>query len=121
MSRIKDINLAPSGELKIKWVERNMPVLRGIAQDFKKSRPFEGMKVALSVHLEAKTAYLCRVLEMGGAQMYVTGSNPLSTQDDVAAALAAVEIHLADHIVVADGDYVSMVQSGYRFTQELLP
>jgi len=89
MSRIKDINLAPSGELKIKWVERNMPVLRGIAEDFKKTRPFEGMKVALSVHLEAKTAYLCRVLEMGGAEMYVTGSNPLSTQDDVAAALAA--------------------------------
>ena len=46
MSRIKDIKLAPSGELKIKWVERNMPVLRGIAEDFKKSRPFEGMKVS---------------------------------------------------------------------------
>lgn len=89
MSKIKDIKLAPSGEMKINWVERNMPVLRGIGEDFKKTRPFEGMKVALSVHLEAKTAYLCRVMEMGGAQMYVTGSNPLSTQDDVAAALAA--------------------------------
>jgi len=89
MSQIKDINLAPSGEMKINWVERNMPVLRGIGEDFKKSRPFAGMKVALSVHLEAKTAYLCRVMEMGGAEMYVTGSNPLSTQDDVAAALAA--------------------------------
>lgn len=89
MSRIKDINLAPSGEMKIKWVERNMPVLRGIGEDFKKTKPFAGMKVALSVHLEAKTAYLCRVMEMGGAQMYVTGSNPLSTQDDVAAALVS--------------------------------
>lgn len=89
MSIIKDIGLAASGEMKINWVERNMPVLRGIAEDFKKTRPFEGMKVALSVHLEAKTAYLCRVMEMGGAQMFVTGSNPLSTQDDVAAALAA--------------------------------
>lgn len=89
MSRIKDIALAPSGEMKIKWVERNMPVLRGIGEDFRRERPFEGMKIALSVHLEAKTAYLCRVLEMGGAEMYVTGSNPLSTQDDVAAALAA--------------------------------
>ena len=89
MSRIKDIKLAPSGEMKINWVERNMPVLRGIGEDFKKTRPFSGMKVALSVHLEAKTAYLCRVMEMGGAEMYVTGSNPLSTQDDVAAALAA--------------------------------
>lgn len=89
MSRIKDIDLAPSGELKIKWVERNMPVLRGIGEDFRRTKPFAGLRVALSVHLEAKTAYLCRVMEMGGAEMYVTGSNPLSTQDDVAAALAA--------------------------------
>ena len=89
MSRIKDISLAPSGEMKINWVERNMPVLRGIGEDFRKEKPFAGMKVALSVHLEAKTAYLCRVMEMGGAEMYVTGSNPLSTQDDVAAALTA--------------------------------
>ena len=89
MSRIKDISLAPSGEMKLNWVERNMPVLRGIGEDFKREKPFAGMKVALSVHLEAKTAYLCRVMEMGGAEMYVTGSNPLSTQDDVAAALVA--------------------------------
>ena len=89
MSRIKDISLAPSGEMKINWVERNMPVLRGIGEDFRKEKPFAGMKVALSVHLEAKTAYLCRIMEMGGAEMYVTGSNPLSTQDDVAAALTA--------------------------------
>lgn len=89
MSRIKDISLSPSGEMKINWVERNMPVLRGIGEDFKREKPFAGMKVALSVHLEAKTAYLCRVMEMGGAKMYVTGSNPLSTQDDVAAALVS--------------------------------
>ncbi len=88
MSIIKDISLAPSGEMKIKWVERNMPVLRGLGEEFAASKPFAGLKVALSVHLEAKTAYLCRVMEMGGAEMYVTGSNPLSTQDDVAAALA---------------------------------
>ena len=89
MSYIKDIALAPSGEMKIKWVERRMPVLSLIAERFKKEQPFAGLKVALSVHLEAKTAYLCRVMEMGGAEMYVTGSNPLSTQDDVAAALVS--------------------------------
>ncbi len=89
MSIIKDISLAPSGEMKINWVERNMPVLRGIGRRFVDEKPFKGLKVALSVHLEAKTAYLCRVMELGGAEMYVTGSNPLSTQDDVAAALAA--------------------------------
>ena len=89
MSIIKDISLAPPGEMKINWVERNMPVLRGIGRRFSEEKPFKGLKVALSVHLEAKTAYLCRVMELGGAEMYVTGSNPLSTQDDVAAALAA--------------------------------
>ena len=89
MSIIKDIKLATSGETKISWVERNMPVLRSIGEDFKKTKPFAGLKVALSVHLEAKTAYLCRVMEMGGAEMFVTGSNPLSTQDDVAAALVS--------------------------------
>ena len=89
MSIIKDIALAPSGERKIRWVEAHMPVLRDIGKDFSESKPFEGLKITLSVHLEAKTAYLCRVLEMGGAEMHVTGSNPLSTQDDVAAALAA--------------------------------
>ena len=89
MSRIADIALAPSGEIKINWVERNMPVLRDLGREFSRTKPFAGLRVALSVHLEAKTAYLCRVLEMGGAEMYVTGSNPLSTQDDVAAALSA--------------------------------
>ena len=89
MSTIKDIALAPSGERKIRWVEAHMPVLRDIGKDFAASKPFAGLKITLSVHLEAKTAYLCRVLEMGGAEMHVTGSNPLSTQDDVAAALAA--------------------------------
>lgn len=95
MSTIKDLNLAPSGERKIRWVEAHMPVLRDIGSDFAHEKPFAGLKIALSVHLEAKTAYLCRVLEMGGAEMHVTGSNPLSTQDDVAAALAAkgMDVH----------------------------
>lgn len=95
MSTIRDITLAESGERKIRWVEAHMPVLRDIGRDFAQKRPFDGMKIALSVHLEAKTAYLCRVLEMGGAEMHVTGSNPLSTQDDVAAALVAkgMDVH----------------------------
>ena len=69
------------------WVRSHMPLLDGIQKDFEKSKPFKGLKVALSVHLEAKTAHLCEVMAAGGAQMYITGSNPLSTQDDVAAAL----------------------------------
>ncbi len=89
MTRVRDINLAPSGEKKIEWVRRNMPIMRSIEESFRVNRPFEGLKITLSIHLEAKTAYLCRVLAAGGAEMYITGSNPLSTQDDVAAALAA--------------------------------
>ena len=86
--QVRDLSLAPSGHRKIQWVRDNMPLLRGLEEEFKKTRPFEGIKISLSVHLEAKTAYLCLVLAEGGADMAVTGSNILSTQDDVAAALA---------------------------------
>ncbi|MBE5871311.1 MAG: adenosylhomocysteinase [Lachnospiraceae bacterium] len=94
-SEIRDIGLAESGELKIEWVKRNCDLLRTLEEEFTKTKPFAGKKIALSVHLEAKTAYLCKVLKAGGAEMYVTGSNPLSTQDDVAAALvkAGLEVH----------------------------
>lgn len=84
---IRDIALAPSGHQKIEWVKNNMPLLRSFEEEFVKTKPFEGIKITLSVHLEAKTAYLCKVLAAGGAQMSVTGSNVLSTQDDIAAAL----------------------------------
>lgn len=93
-SEIRDINLAESGEKKIEWVKRNCDLLRMLEEEFGKSKPFAGKKVALSVHLEAKTAYLCKVLAAGGAEMYVTGSNPLSTQDDVAAALVAAGLNV---------------------------
>ena len=84
---IRNEALWEDGKRKIDWVESNMPLLRGIKDEFEKEKPFKGLRVALSVHLEAKTAYLCKVLAAGGAEMYITGSNPLSTQDDVAAAL----------------------------------
>ncbi len=89
MSQVRELKLAGKGETKISWVQSHMPVLSSIKQQFIKEQPFRGLKVSLSIHLEAKTAYLCRVLAAGGAKMSVTGSNPLSTQDDVAAALAA--------------------------------
>ena len=93
-SIIRDINLAESGERKIEWVKRNCDLLRMLEEEFSKIKPFAGKKVALSVHLEAKTAYLCKVLKAGGAEMYVTGSNPLSTQDDVAAALVKAGLNV---------------------------
>ena len=91
---IKDINLAPSGEMKIERVRNNCPLLRSLEEDFSKTKPFAGVRVALSVHLEAKTAYLCKVLAAGGAEMYITGSNPLSTQDDIAAALVKAGLNV---------------------------
>ena len=69
MSKIKDIALAPSGELKIDWVKRNCPLLRTLEGEFAVEKPFAGLRIALSVHLEAKTAYLCRVLAAGGAEL----------------------------------------------------
>ena len=88
MSSIKDINLAASGYDKINWVKSYMPVLNIIKDEFERTKPFAGKKISMSIHLEAKTAYLAMVLRAGGAEVYVTGCNPLSTQDDVAAALA---------------------------------
>ncbi len=88
-SVIRDIDLAPQGIQKIDWVEKHMPVLSGIAKQFRKEQPFAGLKVVVSVHLEAKTAYLAQVIHEGGGEVYATGSNPLSTQDDVCAGLAS--------------------------------
>ncbi len=87
MSNIKDISLADSGMEKIKWVESYMPVLNIIKREFEQTKPFVGKRISMSIHLEAKTAFLAKVLKSGGAEVFVTGCNPLSTQDDVAAAL----------------------------------
>ncbi|WP_141706286.1 adenosylhomocysteinase [Desulfuribacillus alkaliarsenatis] len=94
MSVIKDIKLAPEGHLKIDWVKENMPVLNRIREKFEQEKPFAGLKVAISLHLEAKTAYLAKVVQAGGAEVAITGSNPLSTQDDVCAALVEDGIHV---------------------------
>ena len=139
-SEIRDINLWESGEQKIAWVKSNMPLLRSIEEEFSKTKPCAGKRIALSIHLEAKTAYLCRVLAAGGAEMYITGSNPLSTQDDVAAALVhgglnvfawhgttpeEYEAHTRrvieakPHFIIDDGgDLVTLIHNDYP---ELLP
>ena len=105
MSQIRDIKLSPSGEHKIEWVRRNCPLLRSLEEEFLHTKPFAGKKIALSIHLEAKTAYLCKVLAIGGAKMYITGSNPLSTQDDVAAALVAAGLNVYAWYGATDEEY----------------
>ncbi|TVY00571.1 adenosylhomocysteinase [Cohnella terricola] len=86
-SIVRDPSLAPEGKLKIDWVQAHMPVLNQIRKEFERDQPFKGLRVAISLHLEAKTAYLAKVVQAGGAEVVITGSNPLSTQDDVCAAL----------------------------------
>jgi adenosylhomocysteinase len=124
MSIIRDKSLQESGRRKIEWVRDFMPALSAIERRFAAERPFEGLRVAVSVHLEAKTANLGLVLRAGGARVYLTGSNPLSTQDDVAAGLSSLgvetfgvhgasaeeyEAHLTEtlkcrpHLIVDDG------------------
>ena len=111
MSEILNIELAPLGKTKIDWVKAHMPVLRDIENRFKEEQPFKGLKVALSVHLEAKTAYLCKVLAAGGAEMYVTGSNPLSTVDEVAAALVADGLNVFAKYNASELEYRSALRS----------
>ena len=92
MSIVKDPSLAPSGLRKIQWVRDFMPALSGIEERFRREKPFQGLTIAVSVHLEAKTANLGLVLREGGADVHLTGCNPLSTQDDVAAAMAQLGV-----------------------------
>jgi len=79
----KDLSLAKEGHQKIAWVKRHMPILSAIENRFKKEQPFLGKRIALSIHLEVKTAYLAQVLASGGAEVHVTGSNPMSTKDEL--------------------------------------
>jgi adenosylhomocysteinase len=87
-SLIRDINLAPYGRLKMDWPREHMPVLNRLRERLSVEKPLAGQKVAISLHLEAKTACLAELIRDAGAEVTITGSNPLSTQDDIAAALA---------------------------------
>lgn len=111
MSEIRDITLAESGARKIEWVRKNMPLLRNLELEFEREKPFAGKRIALSIHLEAKTAYLCKVLAAGGAEMYITGSNPLSTQDDIAAALVECGLNVYAWYGATDEEYNRHISS----------
>lgn len=87
MSHVKDPSLAEYGRMKIAWVQDFMPALVAIRKRFEREKPFAGKKITLSIHMEAKTAFLALCLAAGGAEVHATGCNPLSTQDDVAAGL----------------------------------
>ncbi|SNZ10506.1 adenosylhomocysteinase [Persephonella hydrogeniphila] len=84
---VKDLSLADKGKLRIEWAEKDMPVLRQIREKFEKEKPLKGITIGACLHVTTETANLMITLKAGGADVYLTASNPLSTQDDVAAAL----------------------------------
>src|SRR6185295_10559465 len=86
---VKDISLAEQGKKRIEWAEREMPVLRLIRERFQIEKPLEGIKLVACAHITTETANLARTLQAGGAEALLIASNPLSTQDDVAASLVA--------------------------------
>ncbi|MBX9765057.1 adenosylhomocysteinase [Patescibacteria group bacterium] len=96
MSDVKDVSLAAEGKKRIEWAERDMPVLRSVREEFTKTQVFKGMNFSACLHVTAETANLMRTLKAGGANVLLVASNPLSTQDDVAASLSVdygIEVH----------------------------
>ena len=89
---VKDINLAPEGKKRIEWAEREMPVLRLIRERFGTERPLAGLRLVACAHITTETANLARALKAGGADSLLIASNPLSTQDDVAASLVVSSV-----------------------------
>ena len=120
MSIVKDQNLAPAGRRKINWVRDFMPALGGIEARFEQEQPFAGLRVAVSVHLEAKTANLGYVLAKGGAEVRLTGSNPLSTQDDVAAGLADMGVETFGIHGAMGEEYENLLIETLKFKPHLI-
>lgn len=111
MSIIKDPCLVNSGRQKIEWVKDFMPTLTLIGQELAKKQIFAGLKIGMSIHMEAKTAYLATVLKSAGADVYATGCNPLSTQDDVAAGLVNYGVNVYAVHGVSYDEYVSHLRA----------
>ena len=141
-SLIKDISLAEEGMQRIRWVEKFMPALNTLREDFIRNQIFRGKTIVMSIHLEAKTAYLALTLKAAGADVIVTGSNPLSTQDPIAAGLVSQGVTVyawhgctddeytmflnkaldhKPHIIIDDGgDLVGLLHTTRRDAQENL-
>lgn len=119
-STIRDIMLAPQGQRKIDWVQAHMPVLNTLRKEFERELPFKGKKVTICLHLEAKTAYLAKVIQAGGAEVTVVASNPLSTQDDVVAALVAGGVHAHAWYGATDEEYHQHIHKALDFEPDYI-
>ncbi len=107
--KVRDPSLAERGRVQIEWAERHMPVLMRIRERFRKERPLEGIKIAASLHVTKETAVLVRTLIAGGAQVALAPCNPLSTQDDVAAALAEEGVYVYAWRGMSERDYYNAI------------
>ncbi|SDY97951.1 adenosylhomocysteinase [Tindallia californiensis] len=119
-SKIRNKDLAPQGKLKLDWVQAHMPLLNEVKQQFEKSQPFKGLKIAICLHLEAKTGYLAQVVQAGGADVVVCGSNPLSTQDDVVAALVDSGITAYAWHNTTDEEYHELINDTLDFEPDAI-
>jgi len=117
---IRDIKLAPEGHSRINWVKGYMPLLNKLEEEFQRDKPFKGKRIAVSVHLEAKTGYLALVLAKGGAEVAITGSNPLSTQDPIAAALAEEGLSVYAWHNATDEEYLDHLNKTLDFGPNII-
>ncbi|WP_291767258.1 adenosylhomocysteinase [Caldivirga sp. UBA161] len=115
-SKVKDKSLAAKGRLQIEWAESHMPVLMAIRERFIKEKPLKGIKIAASLHVTKETAVLAKTLAAGGADVYLAPSNPLSTQDDVAAALVEEGIHVYAWKGMSNREYYNAI--GFAISSE---
>ncbi len=120
MSTIRDISLAELGAKRIEWVKDFMPVLSGLRERFIAEQPFKGMRISVCVHLEAKTAYLGLVLRDGGAEVSITGSNPLSTKDDICAALASMGMNVNAFYGATQSEYYEHIRKTLEFKPHII-
>src|SRR6059036_384899 len=120
MSLVKDPNLAPTGTVKMAWARENMPVLDRVYRRLNSMQTIRGRKIAMCLHLEAKTAVLAEDLHKAGAEVAITGSNPLSTQDDVAAALSETGVHAYAWRGVSDQEHASNLDRVLSVKPDLL-
>ena len=119
-SMIRDIKLAPSGHDKIEWVKNFMPVMAAVDAEFSKTKPFAGKKMVITLHLEAKTAYMAEVFKNAGAEVAITGSNPLSTQDDIAAALVEDGINVFAWHACTDTEYFNFIDKALDIQPDII-
>ncbi len=120
MSKVRNRKLAPEGKRRIDWVSRHMPVLNKLIAEYRIDQPFKGLKMTICIHLEAKSAFMAKSFRECGAHVVITGSNPLSTQDAIATALAEEDIEVYGWHNATPEEYESHIRSALESSPHLI-